>query len=450
MRAMRPKTFLMFVVISSIVLLSFASQVTAQEESDTLPEWIKYSVEAWVDNNISDEEFLALIENILNENISPKETETQVKLKNTEKRIVTGEMPELGRQHDYKPVPNWVKNRAQWWIDDKITDAQFLKTLHYLQKSGHLEYNHEKDIFSNEETVQSNLEKFLLNENKVLKITKETKWRILATEYGFEEREGITDSVKIIFMDITRVYEPIFYKFKVPSMTMQIFEFDNKKDLEIYWNTFERQDGQAVLESSRLTGNPNDNSECFFDHAARGAVTFCIYDLFVIQVIIFDQYNEHYSYNLTSENFVLDDTEPTTIFTNEILKKISSFKSHDIDDLWQILQKDTIKNNKIDSEQDESRTASVDTEPEKSTVYGIEKFSCVRDDFGLVTVSGQYNNNDTKKAQVGLDILFLDDKGNTVGKTSVQFYDLKEYESKRFLGHAKWDKNFQTCQMRMQ
>ena len=438
--------FSLLVISGILVMFSSQNQALAQEEK-IFPDWVRYSTSAWINDDISDSEFLALIENVLNQNILPQELETVTELKNTARTVVS-DIPELNQKEGHELIPVWVKDRAEWWIDDKITDAQFLRTVHYLREFGYLEYNPEKSIFSNEETFQSSLERFLLDEKEILDITKQTKWRILSTEYEFEEREGIVDSVKIIFTDITRVYEPVFYKFKVPSMTMQISEFNNKKDLEKYWDIFEGKNKQMIFESAYLTGNPNDNSECFFEYTTDGAITFCIYDSLIIQVIIFDQHNEHYNYNVN--NLAIDKTEPTITFTNEILKKISSYKNHKLNNnLYQTLQKNNIENIQENSEHN-VKTVPTNTELEKSVTQGIEKYSCIRDDFGLVTISGQYNNDNTKRAQVNLDILFLDNKGNTVGKTSTEFYDLKEYESKRFVGHTKWDKNFHTCQMRVQ
>ena len=225
------KVISLLVITGILLTFSFENQVSGQEE-EIFPDWVKYSTTAWVNDDISDSEFLALIENVLNKNILPQEIETKTDVKNAA-RIVVNEIPELNQKEGYEIIPIWVKDRAQWWIDGKISDSQFLRTVHYLREFGYLEYNPEKSIFSNEETFQSSLEKFLLDEKEILDITKETKWRILSTEYEFEEKEGVIDSVKIIFTDITRVYEPVFYKFKVPSMTMQISEFNNKKILRI-------------------------------------------------------------------------------------------------------------------------------------------------------------------------------------------------------------------------
>ena len=284
----------------------------------------------------------------------------------------------------------------------------------------------------------------MLTEKEILSITKVTQWRILATEYEFEEKEGIVDSVKMIFTDITRVYEPIFYKFKVPSISMQISEFNNNKDLENYWNSFDVRNKQTIFNSAHLTGNPSKNSECLFNYTSEGAITSCTYDNMIVQVIIYDQHNEHYNYG--SKNLILDDAELTSRFTGEILKKISQYKNQITNNqLHKVLQDN---DDKLDEHGIKIISKSI--EPEKSTTQGIENFSCSNDDFGLVTVSGQYNNDNIKRDQVNLIISFYDNEEIIIGKSSTSFYDLKEFESKRFVGHSKLDTNFRTCQINIE
>ena len=424
-----------------LLLIFFQNQVFAQDmEENIFPDWIKQATVIWINNEISDSEFLALVQNVLDNNILPNEIESQEILKNTAQTVIK-DIPELYGEKTSELIPIWVKDRAGWWIDGKINDLQFLKTIHYLREVGYLEYDSEKSIFSNDETFQSSLEKYLLNDKEIQNIIKKTKWRSFSTEYEFEEKEGVVDSVKIIFNDITRVYEPIFYKFKVPTLVLQISEFNNQHDLENYWNSFENKDKQKIFDSSYLKGKPNTNSECLFNYTSEGAVTSCIYDNLVLHVIIFDQHSEHYDYKIT--NLILDENEPTSRFASEILKKIGFYKNESINSqLHNVLQ-----NKNLDDSINEIQTVSKAAELEKSKIQGVENFSCIHDDFGLVTISGQYYNDNVKRTQVALEISFLDKNGNTMGKTNTTFNDLTEFESKRFVGHSKWNENFYSCQI---
>ncbi|MBT5200951.1 MAG: hypothetical protein HOK63_07580 [Thaumarchaeota archaeon] len=429
----------------TIFLFLISSQIPSfgqNSEPEIFPEWIKQSTSIWIAGQISDAEFLALIQNVLDNNILPNELESQEILKHTAKTVIQN-IPELEEDKTPELIPHWVKDRAQWWIDEKITDLQFLRTLHYLREVGYLEYN-SQSIFSNDETFQSSLEKFLLNDKEILNVTRETKWRMFSTEYEFEEKQGIIDSVKIIFNDITRVYEPIFYKFKVPTLVLEISEFNDQNDLENYWNSFENRDKQKIFDSAYLKGKPGTNSECLFNYSAEGAVTSCIYENLIVHVIIFDQHGEHYNYN--TQNLILDENEPTSRFMSEILKKISHYKNDFINSqLHSVLQNET-----QDRSNNDTKLVSKSVELEESVVQGVENFSCTRDDFGLVTISGQYHNDDVKRNQVNLIISFLDNAGNAIGNTSTTFSDVQEFESKRFVGHSKWNENFHSCQIKIE
>jgi len=37
---------------------------------------------------------------------------------------------------DISGLPDWFKETAQWWIEGKITDKEFITNVEYLQKSG--------------------------------------------------------------------------------------------------------------------------------------------------------------------------------------------------------------------------------------------------------------------------------------------------------------------------
>ena len=82
---------------------------------------------------------------------------------------------------------------------------------------------------------------------------------------------------------------------------------------------------------------------------------------------------------------------------------------------------------------------------EKGKKYGIQNFSCLKDEFGLITISGQYNNNQIKKDKVVMEILFLDYDNEVIFKNKANLLEIDKFETKRFLGNLKIDKNFSTC-----
>ena len=435
-------------IVFTLIIISFSNEVFAQNNNDSIfPQWIRQSTEIWVNGDITDAEYLALIENVLSNNILPNEIDSEKNLKHAAK-IVIQDIPELAQEVDSKLIPLWTKDRAQWWVEGKISDEQFLRTIHYLRESGYLEYDPQKSYFSQEQIFQSSLEKYLLTEKEILNIIKQTKWRILSTEYEFEEKDGVMDSVRIMFTDISRVYEPAFYKFKVPSLILQIVEFNNQNDLDGYWKSFNENSNESIFNTSYLSASLNENSHCFFDYKINGAMTSCSYENMIFHVVIFDEYAEHYDYN--KNEIHLDETEPTSRFASEILNKINFYHNDNLNpQLHKSLKKES-QSDTVVKDESVKMIVPLSNEPEKSAIQGVENFSCTKDDFGLVTVSGQYNNDNIKRKQVDLIISFYDKNGGILGKTGTTFYDLEEFEVKRFLGHTKWDSNFHNCQIEIQ
>ena len=105
----------------TIFLLAISLQSTAfgeHSEAGVFPDWIKQATSIWINGQISDSEFLALIQNVLDKNILPDEIESQEILANTAKTVIQ-DIPELYGEKTSELIPHWVKDRAEWWVDGK-------------------------------------------------------------------------------------------------------------------------------------------------------------------------------------------------------------------------------------------------------------------------------------------------------------------------------------------
>jgi len=93
----------------------------AQEDAQ-IPDWIKNVAGWWANGEISENEFLAGIEYLINNNI--------ILLDFIPCSIIT----ESQTTPSAKLVPDWVKNNAKWWSEDLIEDADFINGIGYLIK----------------------------------------------------------------------------------------------------------------------------------------------------------------------------------------------------------------------------------------------------------------------------------------------------------------------------
>jgi hypothetical protein len=185
-------------------------------------------------------------------------------------------------------------------------------------------------------------------------------------------------------------------------------------------------------------------------------MTICKTDEYVIKSIIFDKYEEHFTYNkLKTGTEKLELNEITTRIVEEILKNIKKHENlKNNNQLYKILKSNieikendnkklTDINNSIDD--DENKSIGL----EKNKKYGIQNFSCTKDEFGLITISGQFNNNQIKKDRIILEILFLDYEQNIIFKNTANLLEIDEFETKRFLGNAKMNESIATCTIKV-
>ena len=93
------------------------------------------------------------------------------------------------------------------------------------------------------------------------------------------------------------------------------------------------------------------------------------------------------------------------------------------------------------------KVAKLKGDPEKSLVAGLEKFSCHRDEFGLITISGLYVNDGIPRPQIVLSLSLHDHSGHIIGSDQGNFYDVEQFESREFLVHTKWLGDFSHCEI---
>jgi len=119
------RSSLVLIILFSLIGSSILIPNSFAQEETKIPNWIKNIAGWWAVNEISEKEFLAAIEYLINNNI-----------------IFIPFMPCGGAAAiaasdpmlDAKLIPDWVKNNAGWWATDQIEDADFINGIEYLIK----------------------------------------------------------------------------------------------------------------------------------------------------------------------------------------------------------------------------------------------------------------------------------------------------------------------------
>jgi len=132
--------------------------------------------------------------------------------------------------------------------------------------------------------------------------------------------------------------------------------------------------------------------------------------------------------------------------SNEI-KKVIENRLLDVKEIEKVEEEENLKEKEQRENIEKDKNKSLGIEKDKK--YGIQNFSCIKDEFALITISGQFNNDKIKKDKVSLEIMFLDHENNVILKNTANLLEIKEFETKRFLGNLKINEKFSTCTIKI-
>ena len=330
----------------------------------------------------------------------------------------------------------------------------------YKRKSIEKEIEEKEEVEKESEIrkIPSKLIKLLPTENKLEEITHRVIWKYVDKQSTIDEEIGI-ETMTALLRDISRVYDPIVNKYKVSTIQIEIIKYDDKYELAHYWDEISNSSIENIFNNAYLLGSPNEGTDCMFNYSKEGAMTICKTDEHVIQSIIFDKYEEHFSYNKSktgTEKLELNQNEITTRVVEEILKDIekhenlkNNYQLHEILKSNIEVKEDSGKKIRGGGDATDESKKSKSLGLEKNKKYGVQNFSCIKDEFELITISGQFNNNQIKKDRIVLEILFLDYEQNIIFKNIANLLEINEFETKRFLGNTKMDESFATCTIKV-
>jgi len=296
----------------------------------------------------------------------------------------------------------------------------------------------------NEKVMTSFEKNYILTEDDVKEIFG-SRWEIIKTENMLDNTDMF--SSKIILKDATQFFDPILQKLKLSSIIVEVYQFDDEFEQEEFW--YMEEYDKTIFDVALMSGFSQTTGSCFFENSEKGGMSGCSYDDIIIQVSIFDPYMQHYRYNNSeySENDSNLRNEPTLKIVNKILEKINNSKhrvytGNLVDVLYNDQTENTINDgmkDMIDSGMENS------TDPEIALKAGINHFTCKKNDFGIVSIAGEFVNgvgfiNDAK-----ITIGITDQNENVITTDSNNFHNVDKYDTRKFVAYIKTDEKFYDC-----
>jgi len=106
--------------------------ISTDTDVQKVPEWIKNTAEWWSQGEVDETTFKNAIQFLIQENIIDVPTEANVSVSKDDQLA----QEELQLDPEPIPIPQWIKNTAEWWSQGVITEDDFLQAVEYLIKNG--------------------------------------------------------------------------------------------------------------------------------------------------------------------------------------------------------------------------------------------------------------------------------------------------------------------------
>jgi hypothetical protein len=109
-----------------------------RDDTPAVPEWVKNNAEWWSQGDLDDTTFKNSIGYLIQEGIIDIPTGPNVSIDTSD--LTVDEIRALEEaEEQVVPIPEWVKNNAEWWYQGSLSEDEFLTAIEYLVKEGIIE-----------------------------------------------------------------------------------------------------------------------------------------------------------------------------------------------------------------------------------------------------------------------------------------------------------------------
>ena len=366
-------------------------------------------------------------------------------------------------------IPFWVKYNSNKWVNGEIEEAEFVDSLIFLIQNGEITFDHSIFVKKEHKTVitpQEKLEEYFPSPEEIKEISPNLPpplWEYLVTSDALRLVNMDYVSVQKILDDRTRTFDPIYAKYAVPFTMMQIYEFDSNnlaKDFieeQIWTNSvlikgtvtddelsYSDYKYERIFENADMSGTSEGTGDCLYyvtTHAGGSVMdethfVQCIVNNKIIQIYLYEDYpnvDNEFAFNLM----------------DIILEKINNTSR--IESVQNVLNLSNIANIPPTSQQPTSQQPSPKpardiTDPEVSgTTIGIHNFICKKDDFGTITMAGQFVNGQNSFEQVKVNISIESYDGSILAYGTDYVLKINPYETRNIDGYVFVEEPFHKC-----
>ncbi len=345
-------------------------------------------------------------------------------------------------------LPFWIKNDAKKWSLDEIPIQDFKDVLDFLIKEQFIDI--EPSNFIIPESIPPLTQKQILltyfptddEKNKFEPFT----WKYFEDhsrgifQYRAQDSLSIQTSVGKILYDLSRPYDPIYNENQVPYILMELYQYESNEDAKSFVDKYPRVynaffDQSDMSGTSDLTGDCMYNNQKNFVEASMDEIhmIICIYEDLALLITAYEDYpnvNSSLVFNIAD------------IMFEKIHNANESPKLH------QILKQNSFEvqpESKSESSQEPNNPSSQNDSELSGAKLGIQNFTCIKDDFGMIEINGEFANSEKFFERIVFSIILKSYDGTKLAQGDSEILDIEPFEIRKFDGYVELNEPFYEC-----
>ena len=345
-------------------------------------------------------------------------------------------------------LPFWIKDDAKKWSLDEKPIQNFKDILDFLIKEKFIDI--EPSEFIVPESIPPLTQKQILLTYFPTDDEKNTfepfTWKYFEDysrgifQYRAQESLSIQTSVGKILYDISRPYDPIYNENQVPYILMELYQYQSNEDAKTFVDKYPRVynaffDQSDMSGTSDLTGDCMYNNEKNFVEASMDEVhmVICIYEDLALLITAYEDYpnvNSSLVFNIADIMFekIHNGTESPKL--HEILKQ-NSFEVQ--------------PESKTESSQEQNNPSPQNDSELSGAKLGIQNFTCIKDDFGMIEINGEFANSEKFFERIVFSIILKSYDGTKLAQGDSEILDIEPFEIRKFDGYVELNEPFYEC-----
>ena len=345
-------------------------------------------------------------------------------------------------------LPFWIKHDTKKWSLDEKPIQNFKDVLDFLIQEKFIDI--EPSEFIIPEYIPSLTQKQILLTYFPTSDEKNTfepfTWKYFEDysrgifQYRAQESLSIQTSVGKILYDISRPYDPIYNENQVPYILMELYKYESNEDAKSFVDKYPRV-YNAFFDQSDMSGTSVLTGDCMYNNQKNIVevsmdeihMVICIYEDLALLITVYEDYpnvNSSLVFKIADVMFEKIHIGNESPKLHEILKQ-NSFEVQP-------------ESNTESSQKPNNPSPENDSELSGAQL-GIQNFTCIKDDFGMIEINGEFANSKKFFERIVFSIILKSYDGTKLAQGDSEILDVDPFEIREFDGYVELPEPFYEC-----